>query len=117
MDGARVFSPLWLCLRYQQPHGRIFPVVAADVVVVVVVVLTMVMCVYGRGRGMDGTGVFSPLWLCLQYRPLHGRTLPVAADVVVVVVAATAAAAAVVVVVVVVVLTMVMCVVVAVDGV
>ena len=53
----------------------------------VVVVVTMVMCVYGRGRGMDGAGVFSPLWLCLQYRPLHGRILPVVvADVVVVVV-------------------------------
>ena len=63
----------------------------------------MVMCVYGRGRGFDGAGVFSPLWLCLQYQPLHGRTLPVAADVVVVVVVAAAAAADAVVVVVVVV--------------
>ena len=65
MDGAGVFSPLWLCLQYQPLHGRILPVVVADVVVVVVVV-TMVMCVYGRGQGMDGAGVLGPLWLCLQ---------------------------------------------------
>ena len=48
------------------------------------------MCGCGSGRGMDGTGVFSPLWLCLWCQPLHGRTLPVvAADVVVVVVVVT----------------------------
>ena len=57
MDWPGVFSPLWLCLRYQQLHGCVLPVVAAaadvadvviaDVVVVVaVVVVVMVMYVW-----------------------------------------------------------------------
>ena len=57
VDWPGVFSPLWLCLRYQQLHGCVLPVVAAaadvadvviaDVVVVVaVVVVVMVMYVW-----------------------------------------------------------------------
>ena len=80
MNRAGVFSPLFLCLRCQPLHGRTLPV-AADVlvvaVVVVVVVVTMVMCVYGRGRGMDGAGMFSTPWLCLWYQPLQSNLLPV----------------------------------------
>ena len=37
------------------------------------------LCVRGREGGVDWLGVFSPLWLCLRYQPLHGCVLPVVA--------------------------------------
>ena len=54
MDWLGVYSPLWLCLRYQPLYGCVLPVVAAAadvvvadvVVVVVVVVVVMVMYVW-----------------------------------------------------------------------
>ena len=88
MDGARVFSPLWLCQRHQPLHVRVLLLLLLLMMMMLLSLVLLLslsllllfwLCVRGREGGVDWLGVFSPLWLCLRYQPLHGCVLPVVA--------------------------------------
>ena len=87
MDGVGVFSPLWLCQRHQPLHVRVLLLLLLLMMMLLSLLLLLSLslllfwlCVRGREGGVDWLGVFSPLWLCLRYQPLHGCVLPVVAD-------------------------------------